>query len=698
MTTYLLRSLVDRCLRPVLIGGLLGVLCACGSNSNNVQVRVVQNTLLIGSGLSFQPQLVGTHSVGETIAVSNQGTTPIVNLIIATTGSSAFAETNDCGTTIAVGGACLVTVVFTPASNGAVSGSVTFDYAGGTTQSASLNGVGTAQSVSFNPSSLSFGDQLPPTTSAVQAITVTNNGTAPLSSATVVLAGANAAQFAQTNDCGVQVAVGGVCTIYVSFTPAAPGAAAASLSIVSSASNEPIASPSVALSGNGSQLLTLVLKAEGQNPGLDPSIGQRHVNVVPLSSGRTVVSYTLTGATPSSWYFLANTGGLAPMSNTGSDLPVRTSVALDTEVGLDKATIYSGAGVPFALGTQALFAMGHTTVGGVGGQAVLIDSAGVATPFAGNGAYETVACAIGSEAYLTSVSGASSNPVSYQTQGYLAPLTAATSPQSVSLGADPYVPISGSLASDALACENGTTVGPVAVLARLQPGAVGLDEYAVNAGVWTRVSTATTLLTTFLNTGTLNGAAVALNDTQGVLIFSDVDGTASASSQPRHQLYYVRFTLSLPNAPPPPVTTPPTPVPPGIQLIDTVPVAITNSALYEGLDAAITYSGNGNDFYITAYQAGSAATGQAANNRQVLTVYDLNFTAGSLTPYTSRYQDTNWTGSLSAYQPNEAPHAMSIGVSCDGNVYVGASVDGGAGQGLLQLFRLPVRAANCVAP
>ncbi len=691
VNTYSLNSFANRYLRPILLGGVLALLGACGSNSNNVQVRVVQNTLLIGAGLSFQPQLVGTHSIGETIAISNQGTTPIINLAIAVTGSDAFfVQSNNCGSTLAIGGACLVTVVFTPVSNGAASGSVTFDYTGGTTQSASLNGVGTSQSVSFNPSTLTFNDQLPPTTSAIQTITVTNNGTAPLSSATVVLAGANLSEFAQTNDCGVQVAVGGVCTISVTFTPAAPGAAHASLSIISSVQSEPIASPTVTLSGNGSQLLTLVLKADGQNPSLDSTVGQRHVNVVPLSTGDTAVSYTLNGIGPgsaSSWFFLANTQGLAIRSSTGVALPTRTSVALDAAAS-DATTIYSGAGVPFASGSQAVFAMGHATSGGVGGNAVLIDGAGVATPFGGNGAYETAACAIGTEAYLTSESGGGST-VTYQTSGFIAPLSA--SPIAHAVASSPYTVVSPSLMTHALACQNGATTGAVAVLARLQPGQIDFDEYAVAGSVWTRVNSAVTLNTVQVGSGTINGATLALNDTQGVLIFSDVDGTTSGSSQPRRQLYYVRFTLTLPNA----ATSQP-PITAGIQLIDTVPVALTSSTSYEGLDGAVVYSGTGSDFYITAYQAGNSASGQPSNTVQRLTVYDLNFGTGAVTAYASRYQDTNWTGSLGAYQPNEAPHAISMGVSCDGNVYVGSSVDGGTGQGLLQLFRLPVSANHCV--
>jgi hypothetical protein len=200
-----------------------------------------------------------------------------------------------------------------------------------------------------------------------------------------------------------------------------------------------------------------------------------------------------------------------------------------------------------------------------------------------------------------------------------------------------------------------------------------------------------TLNTVQVGSGTINGAAIALNDTQGVLIFSDFDGTTSGSSQPRRQLYYVRFTLTLPTA----ATSQP-PITAGVQLIDTVPVAITNSASYEGLDGAVVYSGAGNEFYIAAYQAGSSATGRASNTTQLLTIYDLNVATGTLTPYASHYQDANWTGTLSAYQPNEAPHALSMGVSCDGNVYVGSSVDGGTGQGVLQLFRLPVSANHCV--
>ncbi len=98
---------------------------------------------------------------------------------------------------------------------------------------------------SVTPGSLAFGNQAVNTTSAPQAVTLSNTGGAPLTF-TASVAGAD---FAQTNACGGTVAVGGSCVISLTFTPTVVGARSATLSI---ASNDPAHNPlTVALTGTG---------------------------------------------------------------------------------------------------------------------------------------------------------------------------------------------------------------------------------------------------------------------------------------------------------------------------------------------------------------------------------------------------------------------------------------------------------------
>jgi len=105
--------------------------------------------------------------------------------------------------------------------------------------SASPNGP----TLSTNPSSLTFPSQALNTTSASQAITVSNTGTTSASISAVTASG----DYTQTNNCG-SVAVGASCTVNVSFRPTASGTRTGTLTVTSDATNSPT---TVALSGTG---------------------------------------------------------------------------------------------------------------------------------------------------------------------------------------------------------------------------------------------------------------------------------------------------------------------------------------------------------------------------------------------------------------------------------------------------------------
>ena len=98
--------------------------------------------------------------------------------------------------------------------------------------------------LSANPSSLTFPSQALNTTSAAQAVTVSNTGTAAASVSGVAVTG----DFSQTNTCGTSIAAGASCTVNVSFRPTASGTRTGTLTINSNATNGPT---NVALSGTG---------------------------------------------------------------------------------------------------------------------------------------------------------------------------------------------------------------------------------------------------------------------------------------------------------------------------------------------------------------------------------------------------------------------------------------------------------------
>lgn len=102
--------------------------------------------------------------------------------------------------------------------------------------------------VRLSPSSLSFGNQPVGTTSGIQTVTLTNNGAAPLSIASISVTGTNAGDFAQTNTCPTVVVGGGTCTISVTFSPSDASPRNASLTVTDDAGDSP---QSVGLAGTG---------------------------------------------------------------------------------------------------------------------------------------------------------------------------------------------------------------------------------------------------------------------------------------------------------------------------------------------------------------------------------------------------------------------------------------------------------------
>jgi hypothetical protein len=194
------------------------------------------------SALNFGSEVTGQTSAAQTVAVTNPTSSAASVSSISTSGD--FAETNNCGSSIAANGSCSVSVTFTPTATGSRTGVLTV-VAGGVTDTVNLSGTGSAAGpvLSANPGSLSFPGTVVGSSAATKSVTVTNTGTA---SATVsgVSAGGD---YSETNNCGT-LAVNASCTVTVTFTPTAAGSRTGALTVTSNANNSPT---TVALSGTG---------------------------------------------------------------------------------------------------------------------------------------------------------------------------------------------------------------------------------------------------------------------------------------------------------------------------------------------------------------------------------------------------------------------------------------------------------------
>jgi hypothetical protein len=101
---------------------------------------------LLPSGLDFGDQKVGTTSQPQTVTLTNHGTAAVNIGSIHFTGNNpgAFAQTNNCGTSVPPGGSCTFSVTFTPKHKGLKTAALAVgDNGGGSPQEVALSGTGT---------------------------------------------------------------------------------------------------------------------------------------------------------------------------------------------------------------------------------------------------------------------------------------------------------------------------------------------------------------------------------------------------------------------------------------------------------------------------------------------------------------------------------------------------------------------------
>jgi hypothetical protein len=202
------------------------------------------------STLVFGGQGAGTSSAPQTVNLTNSGNSALNIQTVAVGGSSDFVvgsgTTCTNGSSVAINGSCIIQVIFTPATSGQKSATLTIaDNAPGSPQQISLAGTSSSAALSFSPTSVSFPAQFVGTSGLPQTLTVTNTGSVTL---TITAVTASAADFGVLSNCTNPVAPGSNCTIGVFFSPTAGGTRTGTLKITDNAGNSP---QTVTLTGSG---------------------------------------------------------------------------------------------------------------------------------------------------------------------------------------------------------------------------------------------------------------------------------------------------------------------------------------------------------------------------------------------------------------------------------------------------------------
>ena len=200
-------------------GGNLAMVLADGSRTDTFfySIGSDQPLLLSTSGMYFGGITVGATSLNRSVTITNTSNSIASAPAIGIGGAKEFAiVSNSCLADLPPKQSCIVTVSFTPGTNGDSSGQLTVS-SGGSSSQVQLAGTGLIDSaVSVYPLQVLFYNVVIGTTSFPQIVTLKNNG-----SSTVKVTGIqfSIADFSQTNTCQDPIPPDGSCTVSIAIQP-----------------------------------------------------------------------------------------------------------------------------------------------------------------------------------------------------------------------------------------------------------------------------------------------------------------------------------------------------------------------------------------------------------------------------------------------------------------------------------------------
>ena len=141
--------------RPIAVAGLattvtlLVLLQACGGSSssnggsNGGGGGSIPLVTIAPASLTFSSQGLGSTSPAQNVTLTNGASSAMSIASVATTGD--FAETNNCGASLAASGSCAISVTFRPTAAGSRTGTLVVTDSGiGSPHSVALTGTGQA--------------------------------------------------------------------------------------------------------------------------------------------------------------------------------------------------------------------------------------------------------------------------------------------------------------------------------------------------------------------------------------------------------------------------------------------------------------------------------------------------------------------------------------------------------------------------
>jgi hypothetical protein len=215
-------------------GGIAGAQQEIVLNGTGTPVPVPQ-AALAPSTLSFGQSVLQVAGPAQVVALSNTGTAELAVANVTLSDTSDFHLVGStCGSSLAPGTTCSISVMFSPQAVGPVNGSLTVtSNSGGVVgiqQVTALSGTGLPiplPQVSLSETSLSFSGAVLKTSSTSQLVTLSNTGTAALTIGGITLT--DTTDFTMASSCGTTLLVGATCTLSIDFDPQTTGPILASL-------------------------------------------------------------------------------------------------------------------------------------------------------------------------------------------------------------------------------------------------------------------------------------------------------------------------------------------------------------------------------------------------------------------------------------------------------------------------------------
>lgn len=254
-------------------------------------VGVIAPPVLSPSTLAFSNGgIAGSLPMTQTVTLTNPNAVPLDIFSVALSRPDLFRMTTTCPASLAANSSCTVAVTFTPSTSAVDPASLTFTFQSASSQTVTLTSANPVLTFAGSPSSL--GPQTRNLRSVPVSYVLRNLSAGGVAVSSIAIAGTNASDFAQVNNCGTSIAAGQGCTIWLTYTPTgnSPVCSSANIVVTDSAPGSP---HSIAVSGTATGLSQAIINIDSPPSGKSVS-GLISLSGWAISNNLAITAVTLT--------------------------------------------------------------------------------------------------------------------------------------------------------------------------------------------------------------------------------------------------------------------------------------------------------------------------------------------------------------------------------------------------------------------